>query len=341
MKDRSSDKTPLLRQLPVIIAVGLILIGCIIVLKPFIPAILLACILCLSTWPAFTWLETKLKGRTNLAALLMTLLLATCFLAPLIFLGGSLGESFSALVQSLSKSVNTDGGINTPPWAKDAPLIGHYLDEFWSVYISDQRQLTQTLSDHSSLVTEWLITIGAIIGHGVLDIALGVVLAFFLFRHGPTIVKRMHNLIDNFGGGKGQHLMQVCARTVIGVVYGILGTALVLAALATIGFWIARVPGAPFLGLVTFLLSIIPSGPYFILVPVTVWLFMQGRVHGPLVIRNRRSFGFPITPHSHRARQQNANRDRSAWHIRRHRDVRIYRDIHWACPARHRVGDDQ
>jgi predicted PurR-regulated permease PerM len=72
--------------------------------------------------------------------------------------------------------------------------------------------------------------------------------------------------------------MQVSVNTVIGVVYGILGTALVLGALSTIGFWIAHIPGAPFLGLVTFLLGIIPGGPPFLLVPLTIWLLTEGHI---------------------------------------------------------------
>jgi predicted PurR-regulated permease PerM len=61
----------------------------------------------------------------------------------------------------------------------------------------------------------------------------------------------------------------------IGVVYGMLGTALAQATVAGIGFWIAGVPGPVFLALLTFLLSPAPIGPPLIWVPAAVWLFLH------------------------------------------------------------------
>jgi predicted PurR-regulated permease PerM len=60
------------------------------------------------------------------------------------------------------------------------------------------------------------------------------------------------------------------------VVYGILGTALVQAVVAGIGFVIAGVPGAGLLALLTFFLSIVPVGPPLVWLPAALWLFHQG-----------------------------------------------------------------
>ncbi len=60
---------------------------------------------------------------------------------------------------------------------------------------------------------------------------------------------------------RGRHLLEVAGNTVRGVVYGILGTALVQAVFAGIGFLIAGVPGASVLALLTFFLSVVPVGP--------------------------------------------------------------------------------
>ncbi|RZA12126.1 MAG: AI-2E family transporter, partial [Proteobacteria bacterium] len=48
------------------------------------------------------------------------------------------------------------------------------------------------------------------------------------------------------------------------------------AILALIGFLIAGVPGALVLGIVTFLLSLIPMGPPLAWIPATAWLVWQG-----------------------------------------------------------------
>jgi predicted PurR-regulated permease PerM len=61
------------------------------------------------------------------------------------------------------------------------------------------------------------------------------------------------------------------------VVNGILGTALAQSVLALIGYWIAGVPGAMLLGLLTFFLSIIPMGPPLVWIPATIWLYFDGQ----------------------------------------------------------------
>jgi predicted PurR-regulated permease PerM len=205
----------------------------------------------------------------------MTMTIAVFFLVPLVFMGSSLAESFRGLIAEISTGLQ-ENTIQTPSWIAGVPAIGGHLDQYWQTYASDKQQLLATLKNHSGLVSEWLILIGGSVGQGVIDIALGIVLAFFFFQRGPAVVTRIRNLIENFGGHRSVHLLNISVRTVIGVVYGILGTAFALAVLAAIGYWIAGVPGAPFLGLVTFILGIIPGGPPFILVPVTIWLFIEG-----------------------------------------------------------------
>jgi predicted PurR-regulated permease PerM len=70
--------------------------------------------------------------------------------------------------------------------------------------------------------------------------------------------------------------VNLASSTVRGVVYGILGTALVQAVMAGIGYLIAGVPGAGMLALLTFFLSVVPIGPPLIWVPAALWLFHEG-----------------------------------------------------------------
>ncbi len=65
-------------------------------------------------------------------------------------------------------------------------------------------------------------------------------------------------MVTRIGGERGQHLLTIAGKTVRGVVYGILGTALVQAVVAGIGFLIAGVPGVALLALLTFFSSIVP-----------------------------------------------------------------------------------
>src|SRR5262249_61317150 len=64
-----------------------------------------------------------------------------------------------------------------------------------------------------------------------------------------------------FAGARAKPLIETAGATTRGVVYGILGTALLQGALAGIGFYLAGVSAALFLRRLTFFLSLLPLGP--------------------------------------------------------------------------------
>lgn len=120
-----------------------------------------------------------------------------------------------------------------------------------------------------------LIAIGVAVGQGVTQVLVSGFLAFFLLRDAPMLAERLGVAVDRLAGSRGQHLIEVAADTVRGVIFGVLGTALVQALLAGFGFWLAGVPGAVLLGVLTFFVAVIPFGPPIIWVPAALWLFAQ------------------------------------------------------------------
>jgi predicted PurR-regulated permease PerM len=88
----------------------------------------------------------------------------------------------------------------------------------------------------------------------------------------------VQTVMERLTGDRARALIEVTAGTVSRVVNGILGTALAQSVLALIGFWIAGVPGAMLLGLLTFFLSIIPVGPPLIWAPAAAWLYIHGEI---------------------------------------------------------------
>jgi predicted PurR-regulated permease PerM len=111
-----------------------------------------------------------------------------------------------------------------------------------------------------------------------MQLALSVLVAFFLFRDGEAAAARLQHATLRVAGPDARYLLDVAGQTVNSVVYGILGTALAQGVLAGIGFWVAHVPGASLLGLATFFLSVVPVGPPLIWGSAAVWLYYQGEL---------------------------------------------------------------
>jgi predicted PurR-regulated permease PerM len=79
------------------IALLLLLIGCLLVLRPFASALLWAVVLCVSSWPLYQRLLKLLRGRRTWAALLMALGMILIMLLPFLVVGLTLADNVREL----------------------------------------------------------------------------------------------------------------------------------------------------------------------------------------------------------------------------------------------------
>src|SRR5262245_23379653 len=141
--------------------------GCIVVLYPFVSALLWAVILCFVTWPAFLWTVRLLGGRRTLAATFMALLVAVLLVAPCVPVGLSLADNVSHLTGVISQGLE-NGPPELPAWVADIPLVGHRLHTAWQSLIHDSARLTTALQRLVVPVSTWLLSQGMALGAGVL-----------------------------------------------------------------------------------------------------------------------------------------------------------------------------
>lgn len=258
-----------------IVLLSLLVIGCFVVLRPFLAAIIWAFILAISTGPLFSHLYRATGERRTAAALIMTTALFLVLLVPFVIVGASLAQNADELGSALRKFFSA--GLPDPPaWVGSVPLIGETLQSYWATVAHDTTRLVQDLTRALRPLVGALPAVGGALLQGVLELTLSILIAFFVFRDGRPIRERAVSIADRLAGDRGVQLLEVAQSTIIGVVYGIIGTALAQGILAAIGLALAGVPGAPLLGLLTFFLSVVPIGPPLIWGPAAVWLYYQG-----------------------------------------------------------------
>jgi predicted PurR-regulated permease PerM len=259
-----------------ITVLAIIIVGCFFVLAPFLVSLVWAFILVTTTWPVFVWVRRLVRGNRNLAALLMTLAILAVVVGPFVVVGMSLADNAQDLY-SASKRVFADGPPLAPKWVENVPMVGARTAEYWNDLVSDRSQLITTLREHLDPIRAFLVGSGAALGRGLVELTFSVFIAFFLYRDGEALTRRLLATVVRIFGDRGRHLAVLAVNTTRGVVYGILGTALAQGVLAGIGFVIAGVPAAPLLGLATFFLSPIPIGPPLVWGPAAAWLFFRGQ----------------------------------------------------------------
>jgi predicted PurR-regulated permease PerM len=253
----------------------LLLFGCLIVLRPFLTALLWAFILSFSTWPIYAWIERMLDGRKGLAAMLTTLLLALIVLLPLVIVGSSLADEVGQAVAWV-RAVFQDGPPEPPSWIESIPLVGGYIHQYWTGLAHNSSQLFSELGKYLLPASEWLFSGAKTLGQGTLQLALSLFISYFFYRDGSEGVKRVKTIAVRLWGDRALRLIDVAANTMQGVIYGILGTGIVQAILTGFGLWLAGVPAAFLLGLATFVLSLVPVGPPLVWIPASLWLFYSG-----------------------------------------------------------------
>jgi predicted PurR-regulated permease PerM len=257
------------------IFLALLLTGCLLVLRPFVTAVLWAAVLAFSSWPLYRRLLKVLGGRRTVAALLMSLAMILVVLLPFVIVGLTLADNVTELKTATQRWL--DAGPPAPPaWLRKVPLIGQAATDGWRNLAADSAKLLQAGKRFVEPVGSWLVKAGLKLGVGLFELALSILVTFFLLRSGPLVAETLTTSVGRIAGERGKHLLAVAGNTVRGVVYGILGTALVQAVMAGIGFLIAGVPGAALLALLTFFLSVVPVGPPLVWLPAALWLFHQG-----------------------------------------------------------------
>jgi predicted PurR-regulated permease PerM len=269
------ESTSRIEQIVVISLLLILAIGCFVVLRPFLSALLWALILCFSTWPLYAWLVRALGGRRTLAAGLMTLLVAAVFILPPVAVGSSLADSV-AKVAGMFRTLLEQGPPDPPYWVLDLPLVGPLLHGYWQELEQLGTGWTTELQPYLDTARDLLLSTGVTLGEAVLQLGLSVLAAFFFFRDGAEGARRLSAAFERLVGERAQKLLEVAGGTIKGVVYGIIGTAIAQGSLQALGLWLAGVPAALFLGFLTFFLSFVPMGPALVWLPATAWLFYKG-----------------------------------------------------------------
>jgi predicted PurR-regulated permease PerM len=245
------------------------------VMAPFWSALFWGAVLAFASWPVMRLLTRWLGGRESLAAGILTLVWMLLVALPLVWLGFNLADHVRDAV-GLIKDIQVDGLPEAPTWLGSIPFVGERLVAMWDSIDQQGAALMVTLKPYLGQVGNWLLARSAQIGGGILELTLSLVFVFFFYRDGPRLAMFVHRLLERLIGERAGYYIELVAGTVQRVVNGVIGTAAAQALLALIGFWIAGVPGALVLGIVTFLLSLIPMGPPLIWIPATAWLAWKG-----------------------------------------------------------------
>jgi predicted PurR-regulated permease PerM len=258
-----------------IATVVLLTLGCLYVLKPFLPAILFAAAVVISSWPLYLRLLGAMQGRRSLAALTMTLSLTLLVIIPLAIVAYNLADDVATTFGQLRYAIE-HGALVPPGWVRELPFIGDTLDTYLRELVASRDQMLELAQRMVEPARHYLMAGGLMLGTGVVQMSLAAFVSFFLYRDGHALVAVTASMMAKVMGEGAESVSDTISQTTRGVMYGLLGTALAQGLVAAIGFSMAGVPAVPLLSVLVFVTSLVPFGPPLIWGSATIWLFSQG-----------------------------------------------------------------
>ncbi|WP_300327570.1 AI-2E family transporter [Accumulibacter sp.] len=266
------------KQLIQIALVALLLIGCVAVLLPFTGTLLFAVVICVITLPIRNRLLTLCRGRSNLAALLISMLLLLLLVAPMALLSGSLADGIEMAIRYFKPLFEKGLPVDPPAWLGRIPVIGPNLADYWHELVASREEMNNLLQQFVEPTRRLALAAVALFAQGLLQLVLVIFFVFFIFRDAHIYVDALHTGSRMLAGDLGERMLALAEGTVTGVMVGIVGTAAAQAIVAMIGFIIASVPGVVVLTFATFFFSMIPVvGATLIWLGAAVWLYNEGQ----------------------------------------------------------------
>lgn len=251
-----------------------IAVGCLVVLRPFLSALLWAALLVYATWPAFQWLERNLRLSRVAAALLSVLLVTVILALPLGLAAPGGAADVKMLRLSLEQWVSAIPPA--PHMLESVPLVGPTLSDTWNAWAADLSAAGDFFRPYVGLMAERGLNLLLGIAGGLAELGIALFAAFFFWLGGEAVAENLSVLLHRIAGQYAPQLLEATTRTVRGAVYGILGTAILQGFLTAFGLAVAGVPRAVLLGTIAAFLAVLPIGAPLIWIPAGLWLLSDG-----------------------------------------------------------------
>src|SRR6185437_6016707 len=252
---------------------GGVAIGCVLVLYPFFSAILWAGILVYTTWPVYEHIRRHI-GRVPAAAA-MVALTSIVLVLPIIIIAPGSADDVTRLRHVVMDALRA-GLPNSPLWVFDIPLVGGTLGSLWNSWAADISGMLEALRPLFGILLENGLSLLLGIANGILMFLLALFVAFFFYVYGNPLADRLSLLLHRIAGVHADRVIHITGATVRGVVYGILGTAVVQGILTGFGLWLSGVPKPVLLGTIAGMLSVLPIGAPVVWIPAAMWLIGTG-----------------------------------------------------------------
>jgi predicted PurR-regulated permease PerM len=247
---------------------------CFMITRPFLNCIVWGVLIAVGISPFYQRLKKMLGHRSKTAAMLVTLALLLMLIGPAVPLALTVVKNVRDLAADMS-----DGTLTVPRPSdnvKEWPVVGEKLFELWNDAYTNLEEALKQLAPEIKAVGSWLLEAAAGAGFGLIQFLAAILISGLLLVHSKAGHRLTHNLSARLVGERGSYLADLAEATVRSVMRGVIGVALIQAALAGVGMALAGVPAAGLWTLMCLVLCIVRIGTIPVLLPAVIYVFTTG-----------------------------------------------------------------
>lgn len=271
-----------------LISMGLtvgIIVFTIFIIHRFIPSMIWASIIVISTYPLYKKWRSFFGNRDNLSSLLFTTLIGLLFLLPLSWLVRILITELQLFINFL-QDLNQQGGA-APDFFKNFPFIGSELVSYWDENIGKPGSIRDLLSNiHLSLTptSYYVKQIGSNLAHRSVQVGFTLLSLFFFYRDGDKLIAQVYHVGEYCLGQRWFRYADRLPKALSATVNGTIVVGLGVGVLMGICYVLVGFPAPTLTGFITALAAMIPFVVPIVFIIVATVLFASGSMIGAIIV---------------------------------------------------------
>jgi predicted PurR-regulated permease PerM len=245
------------------------------VLSPFLAAIAWAGILAHVSWPLYRALLSTFRGRENIAAFVMSMIMALAVLFPVLWVMSALKWGLTAATGMVANKL-ASGELFLPTFVLELPFFGQDIAEWFNQVVGDSEQLRTEVRKLLSHADREVINLIGGIGRNFAKMGFALVTLFFAYRGGANFLLQFEQILESILDLRVRGYFDAAGDATKGVVYGIGLSALAQGLAAGLGYWMVGLDMPFMLAAITAFIALIPFAAPLAWGSLGLWLLVTG-----------------------------------------------------------------
>lgn len=252
----------------------------------FLVPVLAALVIAFASWPLYSRLLTRVNGRRTLAASIAILFILGFIVGPVVFAATYASHEIRDWIGWAVETNRT--GAATPDWIRVLPVIGGWLDMQWTRFLDHPGaigELTQVVSG-ANIGNIYRVALAA--GGKAFNLLLAalfmLIALFFIYRDGISFAAQVDRLGERILPTRWERFSRIVPATISSTVTGMTLIAIGEGIVLGVAYWVAGVPSAVTLGVLTGVMALFPGGAPLSFTLVSIYLVSSGSLFAGIAL---------------------------------------------------------